>query len=96
MKKRTLAAVAAWTLLGVVGAGSAQAQDDHGDTRGTANLWTLDDEFRKGNFNNRMGQFERPNDIDYLRISLSRRGILEITSPSRLLIRILCRMWTLQ
>ena len=36
MKKRTLAAVALWMLLGIVGTGSVRAQDDHGNTRETA------------------------------------------------------------
>lgn len=41
MKKRTLAAVAVWILLGIVGVGSARAQDDHGNTRETATVATL-------------------------------------------------------
>lgn len=40
MKKRTLVAIALWTLFGVAGIDLAFAQDDHGNTRETATVRT--------------------------------------------------------
>ena len=88
MKKRTLPAVALWMLLGIVGVGSARAQDDHGDTRETATVKTLSppnviglpegapetEGFRIE------GNLEREGDIDYFRFIVE--GIAQVSMGS--------------
>lgn len=76
MKKRTLAAIAAWTLFGIVGAGSARAQDDHGNTRETASLW--DDHWYESE-TSLGGELEREGDIDYFRFTITGPGAMVVT-----------------
>lgn len=82
MKKRTLVATALWTLFGVVGAGSTQAQDDHGNTRETASLGADWYESETGLY----GELEREGDIDYFRFTITGPGAhiltLERSTPS--------------
>ncbi len=82
MKKRTLAAVALWTLLGIVGVGSARAQDDHGNSRETATIINLGPVIRSYHGietrdfigTNAVGwieaNLEREGDIDYFRFTV--------------------------
>ena len=74
MKKRTLAAVALWTLLWIVGAGSTRAQDDHGNTRETASLgdWYESE-------TSLYGELEREGDIDYFRFTITGPGAMVVT-----------------
>ena len=90
MKKRTLAAIAAWTLFGIVGVGSACAQDDHGDTRETATVktWRPESDVVIGlpegkpetEFFSIEGNLEREGDIDYFRFIVE--GIAQVQMGS--------------
>ena len=75
MKKRTLAAVALWMLLGIVGVGSARAQDDHGNTRETASLW----DYWYESETSPSGELEREGDIDYFRFTVTGPGASILT-----------------
>ena len=88
MQKRTLTAVALWTLFGVVGVGSARAQDDHGNTRETATVTTfrppnvigLPEGAPKTEGSLIEGNLEREGDIDYFRFIVE--GIAQVSMGS--------------
>lgn len=89
MKKRTLAAIALWTLLGIVSMDSAYAQDDHGDARNTATVSTLQHGVKSERtywltsawLSNIAGEIDQPGDVDYFRFHLSEPATFEMSGP---------------
>ena len=89
MKKRTLAAMALWTLLGIVSMDSAYAQDSHGDARNTATVSTLQHGVKSERtywltsawLSNIAGEIDQPGDVDYFRFHLSEPATFEMSGP---------------
>lgn len=89
IKKRTLAAIALWTLLGIVSMDSAYAQDDHGDARNTATVSTLQHGVKSERtywltsawLSNIAGEIDQSGDVDYFRFHLSEPATFEMSGP---------------
>ena len=88
MKKRTLAAVAVWTLFGVASIDLAHAQDDHGDTKDTATVRTLQHWVKSERtywFSQAelsiVGEIGQSSDVDYFRFRLNEPATFEMSGP---------------